>query len=195
MRTTSALEGFNSQLGRRIPKKGNFFKFVNRLSMIEFVECRKMTQMIDSGGSVNPRRENPKDVLICDATVELKQLKISVLDFLKKVTYSGSEISMDMAHFDIPAGYISEEEIDDDVNGAVNDHQTNNEPQTNSSGFSAEDMFCIVCADQRANVLFLPCRHMKCCTDCSSKLAAENVNNFACPYCKQLVLDTIVAYV
>jgi hypothetical protein len=111
--------------------------------------------------------------------------------------------SVDMAYFDIPAGYIYLylyfrrrsrwwRWVDD---GAVNDHQTNNEPQTNSTNFSAEDMFCIVCADQRANVLFLPCRHMKCCADCSSKLAAENVNNFACTYCKQLVLDTIVAYV
>lgn len=184
MRTTSALEGFNSQLGRRIPKKGNFFKFVKRLGEIEFAECRKMRQMVDSGGSINPRRDTARDISIRNT--------ITIIEFLKAVTYNGNSISSDMAHFNIPANYISDGGEDSDDNDDILEGPRDID---NNEQRAADDLICIVCADQRARVLFLPCRHMKCCEECSSKLAAEKENGFFCPNCMQLVEDTIVVFV
>lgn len=51
IRTTSALESYNGVLGRKIQKKGNFFKFVDMINRDEFIKSRELALMIESGGS------------------------------------------------------------------------------------------------------------------------------------------------
>lgn len=90
-----------------------------------------------------------------------------------------------MAHFNVPDAYnFDTESSDDDV-----------EPLSGTTLTHTEDVLCVVCSDKRPNILFLPCRHMKCCEECSSKLAAEEEEPFSCPYCVQIVENTIVAFV
>jgi hypothetical protein len=50
-RTTNALEAYNGVLGKKISKKGHFFKFVKILLDEEFASSREFQQLVDSGGS------------------------------------------------------------------------------------------------------------------------------------------------
>lgn len=47
MRTTSSLEAFNSALNRSIPKKANFFTFVERLKLHESRKADQMCNLIN----------------------------------------------------------------------------------------------------------------------------------------------------
>jgi primosomal protein N' len=58
-----------------------------------------------------------------------------------------------------------------------------------------DENLCIICADRKSNVLFMPCRHLKTCAECSSLLAAQNETQLVCPMCKQRVSDTIIVFV
>jgi hypothetical protein len=43
---------------------------------------------------------------------------------------------------------------------------------------------CCICTDKKRDVLFLPCRHMSCCKDCSEKFTK-------CPLCKTIINQRI----
>jgi hypothetical protein len=43
---------------------------------------------------------------------------------------------------------------------------------------------CVICMDAERSVLFLPCRHITCCTDCARHL-------HACPVCRQTIDDRL----
>jgi hypothetical protein len=86
MRTTSSLEGFNSQLNKKFPKNGNFYKFVSRVIEVEYVESRKTNQMIDSEGSGQAYRDKKSDLVICNATRDLNEKKTTIIKFLNNVT-------------------------------------------------------------------------------------------------------------
>lgn len=189
MRTTSSLEGFNSQLGRKFAKKGNFFKFVVNLSEVEFVECRKMSQMVDSGGSVSACRENKRDITIRSAMSDLKDAKITMVEFLNKVTYKENNVSMAMSNYCVPDGYVSDNEPDEF------EEFVPPTLQLNATNLNIDDMLCVVCKDVKANVVYFPCRDMKCCEQCSSTLAAQTEGAFPCPNCRQLVNNTVVVFV
>lgn len=45
-RTTGALESYNGSLGRKIVKKGHFFKFVKVLLDEEFDKCRNFHSLL-----------------------------------------------------------------------------------------------------------------------------------------------------
>lgn len=47
---------------------------------------------------------------------------------------------------------------------------------------------CCVCMDSTVRVVFLPCKHMVCCADCSTK-----VNN--CPWCRTVIDQKISVYI
>lgn len=47
MRTTSSLESFNSALNRSIPKKANFFTFVERLKLHESRKAEDMHNLVN----------------------------------------------------------------------------------------------------------------------------------------------------
>lgn len=51
-RTTSALEAFNGQLGKKIITEGNFYKFVELIQEVEFEKGREFKLLIESGGAV-----------------------------------------------------------------------------------------------------------------------------------------------
>lgn len=190
MRTTSALEGFNSQLNKKFAQQGNFFKFLHRLIEVEFVQSREMHQMVDSGGSARAQCKNKKDDIIRNATQDLDNNKITIIEFLNNVTCAENETVTGMAHYVTPQGYFSDSESD-----SGSDSET--EPTEVEVPAIIQPQLvdlCIICIDRKPNVVFLPCRHLKCCDECSSLLAAQNENQLLCPYCKGPVADTIIVY-
>lgn len=54
MRTTSSLESFNSKLNRCIPRKANFFKFIEGLRI---VECEKSFVFYNSANDINVKKD------------------------------------------------------------------------------------------------------------------------------------------
>lgn len=186
-RTTSALEGFNSQLNTKFPKHGIFFKFASLLCDIEFVKSRELALSVDGGGTAtNKKRDN----LIREAEKELLSEKINVMEFLNRVTRKSNKIATNMAHFQVPVGYLSDvSDCDDDVIELENASTV----QAILPVVLPDE--CVICTNNRPNVMFLPCRHFKCCDVCASGLAARSSEKFACPYCKETVEDTILAYI
>lgn len=50
------------------------------------------------------------------------------------------------------------------------------------------EIVCVICLDSVPNVLFLPCRHLKCCSTCS--VSTDN-----CPVCRAKIVDKIKAFI
>lgn len=191
MRTTSSLEGFNSQLNKKFAKQGNFFKFLRRLIEVEYVESRKMSQMVDSGGSAKSYREKQNDITIRNATTDLKNGTTTVIEFLNNVTCKENNTVTNMANYDVPQGYVSDSDSCSDSECLPENDETPSAIQSQP----IDENLCVICADRRSNVLFLPCRHLRTCEECSSLLRAQSENALTCPMCKQLVENTIVVFI
>lgn len=153
-----------------------------------------MAQVVDSGGASRPvkNEQKAKNDEIKKATDDLNAEKIGVLEFLARVTCKTKKLIVDMAHFDVPRGYISDLS-EDEEDGSDNDENHSSTLHLNSN--DEDDGICIICADERKCVVFMPCRDMKCCKTCSSEIAARSGDKFPCPFCKQTVEDTIVVFV
>ena len=50
------------------------------------------------------------------------------------------------------------------------------------------NLTCKVCLDATVGDLFLPCRHLVCCVDCSSSVSK-------CPVCRERIVGTIKVFV
>lgn len=53
-----------------------------------------------------------------------------------------------------------------------------------------EDL-CIICLDNKRNMLILPCRHFCLCFTCSTRFFYDHDN---CPICRQEIVDTVKVY-
>ena len=55
---------------------------------------------------------------------------------------------------------------------------------------------CIVCMEEEKSVLLMPCKHLCMCKGCTDKLIAQSGRRKAmCPVCRNLIMDTIEAFV
>ena len=58
---------------------------------------------------------------------------------------------------------------------------------------------CIVCIDQRGNIVLCPCKHMKICSEFHLKLQAEAIaselEEYKCPVCRACVQDSMQIFV
>jgi hypothetical protein len=50
---------------------------------------------------------------------------------------------------------------------------------------------CVICQDEQKNVLFLPCRHMCACGDCSRRLVGDLAH---CPICRSAIRQRVEVY-
>lgn len=59
-----------------------------------------------------------------------------------------------------------------------------------SSGSQQDDtqLRCVICMTRQRNILFTPCRHICCCSEC----AHNNIH--ACPICRQVISEQIAVY-
>ena len=49
------------------------------------------------------------------------------------------------------------------------------------------NMTCKICLDARVGKLFLPCRHLVCCEECSAAVRK-------CPLCRERIVGTITTF-
>jgi len=58
-----------------------------------------------------------------------------------------------------------------------------------------EEESCIICKANKKQILFLDCKHLICCFDCSKRLFINALEKeFNCIICKQLVVDVLQIY-
>lgn len=89
MRTTSALEAFNSVLNRSLPKHANFFKFIDSIKQHEFSRYTEFSNSIDKCPETRKKkrkRDQLRDEKISECSMELKEKKIDVKIFLSKMS-------------------------------------------------------------------------------------------------------------
>lgn len=178
IRTTSAVESFNAQLGRNFHHHGNFFRFVSNLKDVCAVQTHDMKYLID--GKEPTVRKTNKDLRIETNTDKLKKNIITPTQFLQILTANKEEDEEVMVSV---ADDGTDGEADEEDTTAIN---TINTP---------EEIECIVCYTRRPNVLFLPCRHLKCCLECVNVIEADISTTFACPYCRTPVTDKHTAFI
>lgn len=202
-RTTSALEAYNGVLGRQIQKKGNFFRFVETLREEEYEKSKKFEVLIESGGTVGAKRSTKyfetRSVKIAEATELLEKGKITPMLFLNRLAFQRNKVMDDMD----PKESIFEEDdiaIDDGDDGNVEEIPVPAEQDDNEEDSTVgQGTMCIICQVSAPNTAFLPCKHMKCCSECILKLQAQciasNNRKLKCPYCREFVEDTLTLYV
>ena len=47
---------------------------------------------------------------------------------------------------------------------------------------------CAVCLDKEVKRVFLPCKHLVCCSDCADFLSR-------CPYCREKIIAEVTVYI
>lgn len=188
LRTTSALESYNSKLGKKIAAKGNFFKFVGAIIEEELVVGRDLSRMIETGGAVKPSRKlkyKDRDAMITTATQDLESEKITTMEFLNRITYEEHDNLLKNISLFLPEGYLSaNEHSDSDEDGSTSSQSTAGSQYNPNEG----DGMCVVCKISRWNMCFLPCTHIRCCKNCTERLHADALpQQPKCPICRQTV--------
>lgn len=153
-----------------------------------------MEQLKDSGGSSQPRNESKRDVVIRDASRDISDGTITIDEFLNNVTFIENGISLGMVNFYDPSEYVDTEDEEESCDEETT--ETISLGTTNSTNHTIhDDLLCIVCLVNKANVFFLPCQHLKCCNNCVSELKTDGENDFLCPSCRGTVIQTFTAYI
>ncbi len=68
-------------------------------------------------------------------------------------------------------------------------HESRSEALTGDDSHDTRESICSICLSNRANVGFLPCRHVCVCSGCWSITLSSSENH--CPICRQLVTGRI----
>lgn len=90
MRTTSSPESNNSKLNRSIPKRANFFKFVDQLKVQESSRLTDFYNLANDNPHENSferrrKRDQERDSKIKTQSDLLKENKISIKEFLEEM--------------------------------------------------------------------------------------------------------------
>lgn len=59
---------------------------------------------------------------------------------------------------------------------------------------STSDRECVVCKDNMPNIVLMPCKHLKICDICHLKFK-KNSGPYICPYCREIMQDSIQVFV
>lgn len=143
--------------------------------------------LVESGGGLaKKKRKNSveKSNKIKEASLLLKEGKITVATFLSRMVYESNDICVNM----VPEMNIFEEESsDDDVSEDLAEPPSNNIANE-----------CVVCTVKIPNIVLLPCKHLKICDVCNLRLQAvavsKGMQNYNCPYCRGVVNDSMQVY-
>lgn len=147
--------------------------------MEEYRKSRELELVINSGGALGkPKRKTKENVmranLIAKAETDLLNGLITATSFLDRMVFSRNKIVTDMEPF---------EDIFEDLK------YMEEESNATEEGAANPPLICIICLENKPNILLLPCKHLKLCSDCTSKIEAQSVannfNKFKCPFCRQ----------
>lgn len=183
-------------MGRLLPKRGHFFKFVGVLRDEEYSKSRALRLLIESGGILGAKRVKRSDAekarKIAEATAALEDGTITTSTFLNRMVFPKNNVCTDWEPFEdiFESGSEGNESADDEMENEMEDEMkdANSKPSK-----------CIVCYDKPPNTALLPCKHLKCCNECVLKIQAQciadGLNEYYCPYCRTIVEDTLQLFI
>lgn len=179
MRTTSALEGYNSRLAKKIYKHGNFLKFMDCLIDEEYNTTRNFIAALD--GQTMMIFEGPKqdfkirNNIIEKLTSKLTKKKITLSEFLPQIIQIFNKSDLLQS-----SEVISSDEEGDDF--------------LNDDYLSEDISLCIICFNNKRDILLQPCNHLKICKDCYGKMAENCRSSILCPYCRTIVQNSVQVF-
>lgn len=171
-RTTCAVEQFNGVLGRGLPSKSNFFKFVAYIKEIDLTRSIRLRNMSNRG--LTQRKDKRKSRKVLSDAIELtsklmESKRITSLEFLENIASSKQRICSS-EHWMLE---IDSNDNDDD------DDSTLETVQAKRVCTEALNL-CRICEAAEANIVLLPCAHAIVCSFCwlknSSKVCIECEN-------------------
>nr|XP_036219598.1 probable E3 ubiquitin-protein ligase LUL4 [Bactrocera oleae] len=154
--------------------------------MEEYCKSRELELVINSDGALGkPKRKTKENVmranLIAKAETDLLNGLITATSFLDRMVFSRNKIVTDMEPFERhKVKGLEYMEVESEVE---------EESNATEEGGANPPLICIICLENKPNILLLPCKHLKLCSDSTSKIEAESVannfNKFKCPFCRQ----------
>lgn len=148
MRTNCALESYNVALGRRFPKRSNFFRFASLLAEEELMKRCEMHNAVAGRSNPKRNRQRDRDIVIDEAIALLTADKITVDQFLDRLV----DEDLSRAIF-----FESIMEIED---GSDNEDVEVDEEVTKCNGKSSDDTqvnVYILCFENVPDIIFLSC--------------------------------------
>lgn len=174
VRTTSAVEGYNSYLCAQIPTHGNFWDFLQIIKQEEFQKYTELQQALDGVFEISERpRKWSKDrsTAIKQLTSKLNLKEISTGKFLNMMTNTNNNFSPTVS------------EIQNSIDES---DSSESEPESHIS----DSILCEICFKNKKDTVMKPCKHAKLCRFCfdAIKEKAEQSDNLTlCPFCRQIV--------
>lgn len=187
IKTSNSAEGFHSQLNMKLPKHGNFYKFLDMLCDLDVAKANDYVKSIS--GSVSLYRDKntyfeKRNKFIEKRVRLLKQNRITLTDILAQ--FSKMEKCM------ISKEFINEIHSSDEESN--NDEEDN---ETEESYSQNQKIFCVICCEEERQLLFEPCKHFKVCQSCYQHMTEDSKNkktNILCPICRRIVKNTVFIY-
>lgn len=191
-RTTSGLECYNSHLSRKLKKRGNFFKFLERLQLDEVDKLRSLSQLIDgSRYTFEPQNKKFKKrkELISTITSDRQANRITIAQFLNQITHShvnDENIQINFSNDDF------EEDVGPTIENVLEDlprDEIQKEPALEELNYNK----CIECVDIPKEIVLIPCGPLLLCLQCYMKIGESNsaLNlRILCPICEKVVTNS-----
>lgn len=178
------MENYNGVLSKKGTINGNFFKFVCLIQNEELFKSKELEQHVSNQEELPAKRKRTNDysrsLFIDKLTRKLDDRSISPISFLELIT---DRTSFFKKYDLISSSYDSEED--------ETEEGKQEEVEEDPIGL------CAVCKSNSCNILCLPCKHLKICSECHLMLQAsaiENESSLQCVICRAIVLETIQVF-
>lgn len=169
-RTNNPMESYNSTLGSKISTKGCFYKFVELLRAEEFIKSRDYTIVSNGGTQLYHQQKKcyrEKNEAILSIQQQFENGKVNLKEFFDK------------------AADLYEEDLDD--------NEEDDEDGTCEENVLEEtDENCENCHLNVKDTMFLPCLHLKFCSECADTLLENSVQQ--CPVCNEKISERLQVF-
>lgn len=159
----------------------------------EFSKSRAFELLANSGGASAPKRRRKcvdKAHKIATASEELRAGRITASTFINRMVFPKNETVTEME---------PDDDLFEDISYLEEEDEEESDPNDDASKAPAKALLlCVVCLVREPNILLLPCKHLKICSECLLKLQADSLANdeehYKCPVCRDLVNDTMQVF-
>lgn len=139
-------------------------------------------------GPAHPREE--ESALTKLTKSQLRAGRITASTFINRLVFPKNETVTEME---------PDDDIFEDISYLEEEDEEESDPNDDASKAPAKALLlCVVCLVREPNILLLPCKHLKICSECLLKLQADSLANdeehYKCPVCRDLVNDTMQVF-
>lgn len=184
-RTTCAVEAINGVIGRGLPGKANFFKFVDYIKGMDLSRSIKLRNLYARCVVAKKKaRKNDAGDNIRAASQALQSGHINVLEFLENIALFKEKKNY-FAVFKWLSVFDTDSEIEvtnkrmlRDLEGEEYEERENSQPPKRKRTQSMN--LCSLCDVNEVNLLFMPCKHAVMCSECWTKRENEEKTCIKC---------------